>query len=276
MPIQPGKGTPPAEGIEDLEARRARAIARAFLYRFLAKAYENPVISRWSWLAAADTQAALAAAARAFCLTESTGLADRASILAARLAPANFEPFKRDYLAAFGQAVRNRCPMNEIEYGDIRADPLFQPHRLTDLATFYQTFGLDLTGTAGERHDHICLELEFMAVLAAKEAFGFAQSLGEEPMAVGQAAQRQFLREHLGRWIPAFARRVAQTVPDGPLATLADFTADFITTECLRLGVAPGNDEVLLRSVNYGTETGLPSSDRERPEIDALGVEPRR
>ena len=61
--------------------------------------------------------------------------------------------------------------MNEIEYGDAQADPLFQPHRLADLAAFYRAFGLELAADAAERQDHLCIELEFMSVLAAKEGY---------------------------------------------------------------------------------------------------------
>ena len=50
-----------------------------------------------------------------------------------------YDAFLTAYLAAFGHAARGRCPLNEIEYGDIKADPLFQPHRLADLAAFYES-----------------------------------------------------------------------------------------------------------------------------------------
>ena len=63
---------------------------------------------------------------------------------AATFLPDGFDSFLNAYLAAFGHAARGSCPLNEIEYGDIKADPLFQPHRLADLAAFYRAFGLEV------------------------------------------------------------------------------------------------------------------------------------
>jgi hypothetical protein len=133
------------------------------------------------------------------------------------LQPAGFDSFLNAYLAAFGHAARGSCPLNEIEYGDIKADPLFQPHRLADLAAFYRAFGLEVTEDAGERHDHICLELEFMCVLAAKEAYAHEHQLDADQLAQCRDAQKKFLREHLGRWTPAFARRLAAATNDPAL-----------------------------------------------------------
>jgi TorA maturation chaperone TorD len=129
--------------------------------------------------------------------------AQRRSLINA-LQPAAFESFLNAYLAAFGHAARGSCPLNEIEYGDIKADPLFQPHRLADLAAFYRAFGLEVAEDAGERQDHICLELEFMCVLAAKEAYAHEHQLDSDQLAQCRDAQKKFLREHLGRWTPAF------------------------------------------------------------------------
>ena len=71
--------------------------------------------------------------------------------------------------------------------------------RLADLAAFYHAFGLEVAEDAGERHDHLCLELEFMCVLAAKEAYAHEHQLDAEQLAQCRDAQKTFLREHLGR-----------------------------------------------------------------------------
>jgi hypothetical protein len=79
----------------------------------------------------------------------------------------------------------------------------------------------------------------------ANQDGGSSQNLGA--LAVCREAQRKFLREHLGRWTPAFARRLHRIVGDGPLGALAVFTLAFIQLECRRLGVTSGSEDLLLR-----------------------------
>jgi len=145
--------------------------------------------------------------------------------------------------------------MNEIEYGDIKADPLFQPHRLADLGAFYAAFGLEMSPDAAERQDHVCIELEFMSVLAAKEAFAHEHQLDEEQREVCCDAQRAFLREHLGRWTPAFTRRLGRLAGDNALTALAEFTREFIVADCARFHVTPGSEDLLLRPIDENSES---------------------
>jgi TorA maturation chaperone TorD len=145
--------------------------------------------------------------------------------------------------------------MNEIEYGDIQADPLFQPHRLADLAAFYAAFGLEMAPDAAERHDHISIELEFMCVLAAKEAYALEHQLDGEQAALCREAQKKFLREHLGRWTPAFTRRLARMAGETTLGALANFAREFITEDCARSKVSPGSEDLLLRPIDESSES---------------------
>jgi DMSO reductase family type II enzyme chaperone len=178
---------------------------------------------------------------------------------AATFLPDGFDSFLNAYLAAFGHAARGSCPLNEIEYGDIKADPLFQPHRLADLAAFYRAFGLEVAEDAGERQDHICLELEFMCVLAAKEAYAHEHQVDADQLAQCRDAQKKFLREHLGRWTTAFARRLAAATSDPALRALAEFTRAFIESECVRFGVNPGSEELSLRPVDEAADRACDS-----------------
>jgi DMSO reductase family type II enzyme chaperone len=267
---------PTPADLQDRPDTTDTARARAFLYRFLARAYEDPTPAGWALLCASDTQEHLTAAweiAGDRCAgsppagapashrpaeetaggIESPDCApignprDGRPEVCAAFTPEAFDAFLDAYLAAFGHAARGPCPLNEIEYGDLKADPLFQPHRLADLAAFYRAFGLEVADDAGERHDHLCLELEFMCVLAAKEAWAREHQLDAEPLAVVRDAQKKFLREHLGRWTPAFTRRLERHAAGTPLAALARFTRAFILAECARLGVPPGSEDLLLR-----------------------------
>jgi putative dimethyl sulfoxide reductase chaperone len=230
------------------------AMARSFLYRFLAQAYEDPTPEGWNRLASPECRQGFKRSARALAAS-APALTEAACAFQSQLKPEAFEAFLAAYLACFGHAARGRCPLNEIEYGDIKADPLFQPHRLADLAAFYQAFGLEVAADAGERQDHLCLELEFMCVLAAKEAYALEHQFDVEDLSLCRDAQRKFLREHLGRWTPAFARRLVRMAGGGALGALANLTRAFIEAECARHGITPGSEDLLLRPVDAAAES---------------------
>jgi DMSO reductase family type II enzyme chaperone len=252
-------GVAPGHAItESLQTAIDAAMARSFLYRFLAQAYQDPNEASWARMTDASCQQVLESTVCTLA-TAAPRLAETATTLRLLLKPEQFEPFFTAYSAAFGHAARGRCPLNEIEYGDIKADPLFQPHRLADLAAFYRAFGLEVAEDADERHDHICLELEFMCVLTAKEAYALEHQLEPEDLSLCRNAQKQFLREHLGRWTPAFARRLSRMAGEAPLGALANFTRAFIEAECARHGVPAGSEDLLLRPVDETAESACNS-----------------
>lgn len=225
------------------------AMARSFTYRFLAQAYEYPNEEGLAWLSNSANQTVLWRAVKALASPDRL-LSHHVADLMVRLAPEQFDAFVSDYVLAFGHAARGSCPLNEIEYGDLKADPLFQPHRLADLAAFYRAFGVEVTEDATERQDHISIELEFMSVLAAKEAYARGQRFDPEHLSQCREAQKKFLREHLGRWVPAFTRRLASAAAEGALGSLARFTHDVVTADCQRFGVSPGSEDLLLHPVD--------------------------
>ena len=240
----------PAPEAHSLQCRIHQALARSFVYRFLANAYEDPSSDSWQWQTAPDTVVALRAATRL--LGGTVDIAARN--LHQRQESEDFESFLGGYLAAFGHAARGSCPLNEIEYGDIKADPLFQPHRLADLAAFYRAFGMEVASDAGERHDHLGLELEFLCVLAAKDAYALEYQLDDDDHALCREAQKKFLREHLGRWTPAFSRRLAAATSNPTLRSLAEFTRAFVESECKGFGVSSGSEELALRPVDEAAD----------------------
>ncbi len=242
-----------SEALPGAQADVDGGLARATLYQLLARAFDNPAAGTWPWLTAADTRAAVFDAVRVL-EPRPAGLKAGAAALLVRLHGTSFASFQQDYTAAFGHAARGNCPLNEIDYGEPDADPLFQPHRLADLAAFYRAFGLEVADDAAERPDHLGMELEFMAVLATKEAYAAAHGETDERCALCRDAQRKFLREHLGRWAPAFARRLARAAADATLAALADFTHAFVVAECHRFGVPAGREDLALRPVDEAGE----------------------
>jgi DMSO reductase family type II enzyme chaperone len=245
VPHTPASGNPAALRL-DIDV----AVTRSYVYRFLAAAYGDPTPTGWNWLTSEDTVAAMRSATQ----TLGEPLAVAAQTFISTLGSAGFELFLNAYLAAFGHAARGSCPLNEIEYGDIKADPLFQPHRLADLAAFYRAFGLEVAEDAGERQDHICLELEFMCVLAAKEGYALDKQLDAAQLGQCHEAEAKFLREHLGRWTPAFSRRLAAATHEPALTALAAFTRAFIESDCARFEVGSGSEDLLLRPVDEAAE----------------------
>lgn len=243
----------------DLHAAINGAVARSFLYQFLAKAAEYPNPDGWAWLCRSDVKLAVRSAIEVIQKSESGNSKSSPEIAAKAfldlLTSGQFESFTADYVAAFSHAARGSCPVNEIEYGDLKADPLFQPHRLADLAAFYRAFGLEMTEDATERQDHICVELEFMSVLTAKEAYSLEHQAEAEEISICRQTQKEFLREHLGRWSPAFARRLSRVAGSGALAALADFTCEFIVADCWRLNVPAGSEDLLLRPLDESGES---------------------
>jgi hypothetical protein len=85
-----------------------------------------------------------------------------------------------------------------------------------------------------------------MAFLSRKEAHAIESD--QRPM-LGETrrATRLFLKDHLGRFLPAFARRAEDADPEGFYGRLARLGSDFIRTECDRHGVPAGPEMLRLR-----------------------------
>jgi DMSO reductase family type II enzyme chaperone len=149
------------------------------------------------------------------------------------------------YDRLFGHTARGSIPPYETEYGE---DSQFQPQReMSDLAAFFRAFGLVRRPDARERADHVACQCEFMLVLARKEAY--ALQVGDAAMVEDtRQAARLFLRDHLGRWAPAFGRKLAREDPEGFYGALGRLGAVFVTAECHRLGVTAGPELLRLRS----------------------------
>ncbi len=154
----------------------------------------------------------------------------------------------------FGHAVRGKCPPYELEYG--RSEIIQQAFFLADIAGFYSAFGTEVDRDADERADHIAVESEFMSVLCTKEAYAIKEG-NPDHLDISVNAQRDFLKDHLARWLPAFANRVQQADPQGFYGKLAGFASAFVLAECRRFEITAGPHTVELRPADPVLDTSL-------------------
>lgn len=140
-----------------------------------------------------------------------------------------------EYYRTFGHQISKDSPLYETQYG---GGHIFQQaQQLADIAGFYRAFGLEVADGAGERVDHLGLELEFMQVLAYREAYARLHHGAEQVMLL-RDAQQAFLRDHLSRWVPVLARLVRRRT-EGIYRHLADLAAAWVAADARGLGLPP-------------------------------------
>lgn len=128
------------------------------------------------------------------------------------------------------------CSAHETEY---EFDPFAKSRQLADIAGFYRAFGLKPVGERSGPPDFIATECEFMGFLLRKQVYAAAEGLDAQE-AICLEAQRSFLEDHLGRWVPVFERelRGQLEVPSLYLAA-ARLCARFVADEVALLDVRP-------------------------------------
>jgi DMSO reductase family type II enzyme chaperone len=223
------------------------ALCRSALYQALALGFRLPTPETLDRLASSEAALALADAADVADPSGGGELAGRARALALSGKPGRLETLATSFHRLFGHTARGRVSPYETEYGK---DALFQqPQEMGDLGGFLRAFGLTLREESHERVDHISCECEFMAFLARKEAF--AEERGDAAMAgETRKAARLFLRDHLGRFGPAFARKLTREDPGGFYGALGELCLGFLTAECGRFQVPSGSEFLQLRAVD--------------------------
>jgi TorA maturation chaperone TorD len=148
------------------------------------------------------------------------------------------------YNRLLGHTVRSECPPYELEY---RSSEVFQQAQtLADIAGFYRAFGFDATGPVTERADHLATQWEFLAVLSMMESL--AKDADQAACCI--AAQRSYLAEHAGAWMPAFFERVRRADAGSFLAKVADLGDAVLRQWCMQLGVSTGPRWLELRAIS--------------------------
>lgn len=218
------------------------AFCRAVLYSALALGFRPPTEETVDRLVSEEGATALAKAAAILDADSAAGLRSAALNLSAD--KATLYALSHSYRCLFGHTAHGSVPPYETEYG---SEALFQqPQELGDLAGFYLAFGLTLNPAEHERADHVSCEFEFLSFLALKEAY--ALETGDTSMLEEvRKAARLFLRDHLGRFEPAFARKLVTEGRESFYGNLGELCLRFVTVECARLGVPLGPENLSLR-----------------------------
>jgi TorA maturation chaperone TorD len=224
-------------------------LAHQALYRFTALCLLDPKAGTWELLRALRQSTLVNDAAELIRSDPAAWPAalGRGELPAAELDPARVfdrlpdaaDELNRQYEAAFGLLVSSACPPYETEYINGKF-AVQRSQTLADISGFYSAFGLRPSSVRPERHDHIVLELEFMAFLLGLELQAARENgrLSEEYVGVCQAARERFFREHLGAWSPAFAHLLASEVGDKSFyASVARLLAALLTTQRRHYGL---------------------------------------
>ena len=212
------------------------------MWEALALGFRVPTEETAARLASPDGAGALAAAAALLDVDKKTDLTARVLRLARR---DGLDDLEDSFRRLFGHTARGTVPPYETEYGE---DSLFLPaQEMGDLAAFYRAFGLTLNAAAHERLDHIACQCEFLLILARKEAYALERD-DAAMLEATRGAVRLFLSNHLGRWAPAFGRKLAREDGNGFYGALGDLCHAVVVAECARLGVAAGPELLRLRS----------------------------
>lgn len=209
-----------------------QALARSSIYSFLSPLYLYPFEEALSALNWEETKEAAAI------LGNLNGFKE---VLESIRGPVkDSESLQTEYIRVFGHTISTVFPLYETQYGE--AHVFQQAQDLADIAGFYRAFGVQASDQVKERHDHISIELEFMAFLAYKQAYAL-ESDGEDKAEVCRLAQEKFLNDHLGRWVPFLTERLETA--GSFYQKLARLTEMFLAVEVKTFGVKPSKVENL-------------------------------
>jgi len=148
----------------------------------------------------------------------------------------NIQDLRDDHRRVFSNVISLDCPPYETLFGN---DHIFgQSYVMGDIAGFYNAFGLQLSQDIHERLDHLSVELEFLHFLAYKESYALCHDSQEKLQTVVDA-EKKFVKEHVGRWVPLFSGMLKKKADFGFYRMLADLTSALVAFEIAFLGVTP-------------------------------------
>jgi len=139
----------------------------------------------------------------------------------------------------FSHITSPDCPAHETAFS-IR-DVFQQAQVMADIAGFFGAHGVEVGASEKERPDHIGAELEFMSLLARKEAHAVRAGLTEQ-LNETRRTQVIFLRDHLGCWGPSFGRRVAKLAESPLYRSVGELLTRWLEADMAALAVEPAFD----------------------------------
>ena len=232
-------GSDPDTKISDLDL----AYCRAAIYSVLTLGFQPPTEQILSRLLTAESRASLAHAATLLYPEQKTDLVSSIEELG-QINESSTATLASRYRFLFGHTARGEITPYETEYGN---EALFQqPQELGDLMGFYRAFGLNMRAGTHERPDHISCEFEFLMFLALKEAYALEHN-DRDMKAETCKAEILFMRDHVGRFLPAFVGQLQRADRSGFYANLGELCRRFVAAEADRLQVPLGAANLGLR-----------------------------
>jgi len=141
-----------------------------------------------------------------------------------------------EHRRVFSNVITLDCPPYETLFGN---DHVFgQSQVMGDIAGFYKAFGVELSRDIHERLDHLSVEFEFMHFLTYKESYARCHD-GADKTQIVVDAQKKFVKEHIGRWVPLFSRMLGKKADSGFFKLMSDISSDWMDFEAAFLGVNP-------------------------------------
>ena len=198
-------------------------LRRAALYRLCASALAYPVPGRL---------AEVAGLAERVAPTLDGALRDAVQALAAAARAGHDATVAGEYVTLFDRSPR--CPPCEGAYG--LPQMAGKAAQLADIAGFYAAFGVRPSEGQADTEDHVAAELEFMSLLALKEAWARAEA-HDERAEISREAAVAFLRDHLARWAPLFAEALTGATRLAYYRAVAALLAAWLETDTAALGV---------------------------------------
>jgi nitrate reductase assembly molybdenum cofactor insertion protein NarJ len=159
---------------------------------------------------------------------------DLRALILKRTAPENILDLQSEYITIFDNG-KDSNPIYETEYDRRRA--MAKGIELSDIAGFYHAFGFQLDTSLGgmEMLDHVAIELEFYSLMLMKEVHLTEANDAEGVEVVGDAT-RKFLKDHLGRFIGAIARRPGVEGSEF-YGKVFNWSAQLVMDECKRMNL---------------------------------------
>lgn len=168
-------------------------------------------------------------------ITKDVGLIGEARALCDLLEGIDLGRLRHAHHGAFDESSGIRCAPTEMDQLDGAPQlELTRTFELADVAGFYKAFGVEVE-PEGLRADHVVTELEFMHLLAVKEAVALQEEGEGEHAQICRDASRAFLRDHLVRWAPRLGGLLAEANGDPVYAAAGRLLNGFVSFDALAI-----------------------------------------